>query len=754
MSRTAALWDEWADEDLLPAPSATSAGGTPATWLWPDEDLGVKVEIAWGADPSADPATWTFVDYTSRLLKDQPLSIRRGRGDGQATLQSGTCSFLLQNLDSELTPTRRSSSLWPNVRRTAPVRISLTNVGPNPPYIRFTGFVSAITPKIVPGQGGYNLSTVLIQAAGVTRRLSQGAVANSPLKRSILAADPVAYWPLEDGTDVSQFASGLARGTALGLSSGASVLAGEDALADGTGSVAQWTSTVAYGSITNPGGATVVLPSGSGTAWSMTVSFRATNPHGANVCWALAVATLPTISPGIYTYIEAYSDTGGSGIKFEYASTDLQSSTVNVFDGEAHEVTAVVTPSNTTTLSLYVDGTLVATSTAAQVLAFPDRLWVAAQPFAVTPALNTPSNVDSTVSVGHLAYFNTVAGPFYRGLVAYVGEQAHERVARIAAEEDIPAAVRGSKRSKTMGPQPTATAMDILRECEQTDRGILFETRDGFGIGYLAHTERHNRPIAMTVDLSTYRTGDSSDNVLAPLYDDQRLRNQWSISRPNGATKTASDPSSIAADGLYDDSDNANVQTDDQAEHVAAWRVFEGIVNELRYPTPPVDLAANPTDLLPAWLAIDVGDVIREVNPPAEHAVAEILHTLQGYGETLNPRSWSAAAAVSPASPWQRLHVVASQDGNFGRVDSDNSTLSSGATSGATTLSVAVTGTLWRTGACSFDIEVGPERMTVTNISGGSSPQTFTVVRSVNGITNAPAAGATVRLWNPGVVGL
>jgi hypothetical protein len=59
-----------------------------------------------------------------------------------------------------------------------------------------------------------------------------------------------------------------------------------------------------------------------------------------------------------------------------------------------------------------------------------------------------------------------------------------------------------------------------------------------------------------------------------------------------------------------------------------------------------------------------------------------------------------------------------------------------------------------------FDIEVintgalSGERMTVTAITGSSSPQTFTVTRGVNGISVAHSSGATVRLWRPGQIAL
>jgi len=74
-------------------------------------------------------------------------------------------------------------------------------------------------------------------------------------------------------------------------------------------------------------------------------------------------------------------------------------------------------------------------------------------------------------------------------------------------------------------------------------------------------------------------------------------------------------------------------------------------------------------------------------------------------------------------------------------------------------MSVASTNTLlpaWTTsaGAFPFDIACGGERMTVTGITGASSPQAFTVARGVNGITKSQVAGTDVRLWQPTIVSL
>lgn len=53
-----------------------------------------------------------------------------------------------------------------------------------------------------------------------------------------------------------------------------------------------------------------------------------------------------------------------------------------------------------------------------------------------------------------------------------------------------------------------------------------------------------------------------------------------------------------------------------------------------------------------------------------------------------------------------------------------------------------------------FDIRVGGEVMTVTSISGSTSPQTFTVTRSVNGVIKAQTSGTDVRLAYPTILSL
>ncbi len=157
--------------------------------------LTLVVEIAWGANLTANPSSWAWTDVTTDAQVDngKKITITPGRADEASASQPAVGVVVL---DDRLNKYSRSplSSNYPNVRKNTPVRFRVVHQGVS--YTRFFGYATGFVPSW-DTTGAY--AVVTITANGVLRRLNQGtALLRSPLERAIVASGPVAYWPMED----------------------------------------------------------------------------------------------------------------------------------------------------------------------------------------------------------------------------------------------------------------------------------------------------------------------------------------------------------------------------------------------------------------------------------------------------------------------------------------------------------------------------------------------------------------------------
>jgi hypothetical protein len=83
----------------------------------------------------------------------------------------------------------------------------------------------------------------------------------------------------------------------------------------------------------------------------------------------------------------------------------------------------------------------------------------------------------------------------------------------------------------------------------------------------------------------------------------------------------------------------------------AGWRVNLGTVEGLRFPQVTLDLARNP-GLVSSWIACEIGDRITITNPPAGIPLDSIDLLVEGWVETLGPKTWTATLNCSPYRPW------------------------------------------------------------------------------------------------------
>jgi hypothetical protein len=368
------------------------------------------------------------------------------------------------------------------------------------------------------------------------------------------------------------------------------------------------------------------------------------------------------------------------------------------------------------------------------------------------------------VGIGHVEVNDRFVNIYSLGkqLIGYLGETAGRRIERLCSEQGVMFSGYGDlDDTQAMGYQSPATFLDLIREAADADLGQLFEERDALSLGYLPAASLYGQAAAVTLDYEAYELAG-----LEPVEDDQLLRNDVTVTRPGGSAARATvttGPLSTAEPpdgaGTYDTSVEVNVESDDDLPGQASWRAHLGTIDQVRYPIIGVNLA-NPAFTSDATLTadmsgLDIGGRLVVSNPPPWIPPDDISQIVQGYTEFLSNFERTLQLNCSPSWPYDTAGFWGSSDLHVARYSSDGSTLNGAHTSTATSLSIATpAGPRWITtalmpGDFPFDIMIVGEQITVTAVSGTSSPQTFTVTRSVNGVVKALPAGSEVTLFAP-----
>lgn len=719
------------------------AGGKTARFYWAPSIAGPWTEFA---DPALLGGTTAPVFASTAPLKVAPADLTaiiprypvKGRAY-KAEVRNGIAGTVVANPDFTA-QTVGASSFTDGAGRTWSMNgaAAITNR-----RVRFIGEVSAWPSRWdVSGKD----VRVPVEAAGILRRLGQGQQAlQSTLRRRIPSGTPLAYWPLEDGREATQFYSPTPRVSPLRTQG--FDLAADDSLAGSNAlPVVQEGATIS---------GTVPPPSGSPTTWHTEFIF---NLPGAGPATARTV--FQWLSNGTVRRWRLMLRTGVSEI-YGYDDDDntVTSALVNlsglgVFDTWSRwQLYAVQNGANVDWTVRWIpiggQGGSVTTSYAGTV----GRISGVA---GTTPSYHSDLN---GLRLGHIAVFTTANTTIYNSAdLGFAGETAGERMMRLREEETLPLVINGVAASmEQVGAQRPDTILALLEEGAGVDGGILGERREDIALAYRDRISLYNQPVTLALD---YLTAGHVAPPLEPVDDDQKVRNDVTVQRESGTAGRAvqeDGPLSVQAPpdgvGVYDESVTLNLYADEQADQHAWWRLHLGTVDEARYPVLNVDLAAAPS-LIDAVTDVDSGDRITIAHPPAWLPPDTIDLLAQGYTEVLgHPIDWDVQFNCTPAAPWNIWELGAA---DYNRLKSSGSTLAASATSTATALSVASSGLPWTTNpaALPFRIRVGGEVMTVTAITGTTSPQAFTVTRSVNGVVKAHSAGAGVQVDHPAVVAL
>lgn len=693
------------------------------------------VEVAWGSTSASDLTVANWTDISSRVRGT--ITITKGKANLSGTADPTMISCVLDNNDDALSPLNPLSIYWPNVVRNVPIRVRRTWSGATTSYERATAFVNGW--PVSPNAGMLDV-TIPITATGRLRRLRRsGKTVGSALSMAVSATSPALWWPMEDGTQAIQLASGLPGGKALvsggNVTTGAAGAPGSAASVDFSGG-GQITGTmpntlssteVHFGFAFQPNdtngqtynalkfnagnGVTWLFSPTTGTTGGLTVS--CSSPGG-----LFSGSMLPNAfwAPGSWHWVEVDLKQNGANVDITATVDDVVTSGPGLFTGvtlgQPNQI--ILGPSTS------INGGVVATSTK----------------FAMTS----------------LAFWSSPpAADIYPAVSGYAGETAAARSARVCAAVGIPITViTGTVPSQAMGPQLPDTVANILGSCEDIDNGLL---HDGGALGnlvFVSGASLYNAAPELALDYKRSQISDGFDGT----FDDQDLVNEWTISRTSGSSATSSNAASLAVDDDYDQQDTVNVAADNQCQLVADWRTHVDSYETMRFPGVGIDLRRSP-ELVQQVTLMTLPVYISLLNlPTPTYPYGNNDQFGIGYTETLDAVTWQITFNATPAAPYR---VAGLQDPTNPFVLDCMSTLQTGINATVLSMQVATpSGPLLSTSGADYPVDVylDGEQITISSVSGASSPQTAVIKRSINGVVKSHTAGQSISVYRPAAIAL
>lgn len=592
-----------------------------------------------------------------------------------------------------------------------------------------------------------------VQGSGRWRRLTSGTPpVNSALYRAYVrltgTTAPVAYWPCEDGANSTTLASALG-GPAMSFT-GAPGLGGDSTFLCSdplpTLGASIWTGTVpAY---TAPAGA------------ANTMRFLLFVPSASPPTDGTVIASMFTYGT-VARFDLIYRSLGGMQLKgYNALGTNLFDTGPVVFGILDQHLRVSIELQTSGGNVLYSAVTVAAGAT----FGLAPSGTVAGSIGNTYQAVIAPNGGMGSAVVGHVSVQAVWDSLFNLGpaVNAWIGEHAGNRFARLCAEEGIAYRINGwPADTVAMGAQTSQTVAALLQECEGADQGLIFEPRQTFSLGYRTRVSMFNQATALALSYAAAQLSPP----LEPTDDDRLIVNDMTVTRTSGgssarqtltsgAVSTQAPPDGV---GPYVQAKTVNLSAETQLNDAAGWLVWLGTVDDLRYPVLSANLARS--ELASMYYQVqdvDIGDRITVSATPAWLPPDGISQIMQGQTEVCYGYTFTESWACAPELPY-RVGVL--DDPVLGRADTDGSSVHADINAAAVSMLVDttdVTKPLWTTSAGDFpfDIAVGGERMTVTNITGSSSPQTFIVTRSVNGVVKSQTALTDVRLFQPSILSM
>lgn len=559
---------------------------------------------------------------------------------------------------------------------------------------------------------------------------------------------PIAYWPCEDGQNATQISSGLVNGVPMAIT-GSPTFATESGIPS-SAPLLQLNNSVLTGPIADY----------VDTYQTFTITFVIAMPTTDEAATGSDLIQFLTTGNG-YSCDLRYTATGGGSLKLRVHDSAL----TLLFDsgdidfslrGAKCEIGLVMRQSGgTVTYRIYrrslVGGTLgIGPSTVTGVTTLGKITQIKA---------NSLAGYDS-VAMGHITVIPDaweVNGTF-PDFTGWSNQAALHRLYRLCYEESIPLYYRTDRNvlSSNLGPQKVMKLTELLAQAQQSDGGFLYGPRGAIALEHCSRGSLSNLPATATISMA--------DGHIVPPFDPtgdySSVRNRVTVNRIDGTSATADmtdGPLSSASPpegiGLRDQAFTLSLGSDVQTINHANYRLGLGTVNQYRVPGFTITPAAADSISVERLMSIDIGRRVDITDLSTKDIYDDLPQLVLGYTLNIGDRFYPRLSMN--CAPYEPFRIFALTDDEYAVPDATDTVTGSTLTTtqtGSLTLTSTSGGHLWTTLASDFprDIMISGERITISGITGETSPQTATITaRSVNGVVKAHGTNEEVTLVIP-----
>jgi hypothetical protein len=567
-------------------------------------------------------------------------------------------------------------------------------------------------------------------------------------RTSAPASLPVAYWPCEDGDQATQISSGLPGGAPMSISRTTPRFGAESGFP-------------CSAPILEVNDAELVsnIPDYTDSNLKHTITFLLAMPDTDEAATGSDLVQWYTDGTG-WSWDLQYTAGGAGSLQLKVFNSAL----VNLFDsgaidfglrGDKCQITVFMQQvGGTVTYGLYktaLDGTVggVGPNLVTGVTTLGKCLQL---------RVNPAGGFDN-VAFGHIAVIpdlwdNQMS---LKDVTGWTGQGALQRLQRLCYEENIALSyhVDWDIITTAMGPQKVDKMSDLIKQPAASDGGFLYAPRGAIGLEYRSRGSLANQDPIATFSVSGRQVLPPFD----PIDDHADSHNSVEVTRIDGTTVTAvRDTGPLSTQlppnglGTRDDSHTLSLYSDDQTTDHANWRLGLGTIDQPRVPKFVVTAAGAASVGIEKLMSISVGS---RVDITGMSTLKDLYDDLQliVLGYTLRVGRKEFPTLEMNCAPYEVNRAFALTGDDSARPDGYDSYTNASMTTTATSMSVkSLSGIyLWTTtaGDCPFLVNVGGEVMRVSAVVNESSPQTFTVVRSINGVVKTHAADEPVSLAQP-----